>query len=96
MNAVIQTTFKRSNKMTIIHTVSIDYQQNDETNRGILTIRFTPTTHITFNIDLDDLNKSTILDYDNLNIPPSEESYYIAMSYQIMSSNVFQYFHYNK
>ena len=82
--------------MTIIHTVSIDYQQNDETNRGILTIRFNPTTHITFDINLDDLNKSTILDYDNLNIPPSEESYYIAMSYQIMSSNVFQYFHYNK
>lgn len=30
--------------MTQIHTVSIDYQQNDETNRGILTIRFNPTT----------------------------------------------------
>ena len=82
--------------MTIIHTVSIDYQQNDETNRGILTIRFNPTTHITFNIDLDDLNKSTILDYENITIPLSVQDYYTAMAYQIMSSNVFQYFHYNK
>lgn len=82
--------------MKQIHTVSIDYQQDDETNKGILTIRFSPTAHITFNINLDDLNKSTILDFENITIPLSVQDYYTAMAYQIMSSNVFQYFHYNK
>jgi len=80
--------------MSTINTVSIDYQQDDEVNKGILTIRFNPTTHITFDINLDDLNKSTILDYDGLNISPSMESYYTNMAYQIMTSHVFEYFHY--
>ena len=78
-----------------INTISIDYQQDDSINKGILTIRFNPTTHITFDINLDDLNQSTILDYDGLNIPPSMESYYTSMAYQIMTSHVFEYFHYN-
>lgn len=78
-----------------INTISIDYQQDDSINKGILTIRFNPTTHITFDINLDDLNKSTILDYDGLNISPSMESYYTNMAYQIMSSGMFEYFHYN-
>ena len=82
--------------MSTIHTISIDYQQQDDVNRGILTIRFNPTTHITFNINLDDLNKSTILDFENITIPLSVQDYYTAMAYQIMNSNVFQYFHYNK
>ena len=77
-----------------INTISIDYQQDDSINKGILTIRFNPTTHITFDINLDDLNKSTILDYDGLNISPSMESYYTSMAYQIMTSHVFEYFHY--
>jgi len=77
-----------------INTISIDYQQDDSINKGILTIRFNPTTHITFDINLDDLNKSTILDYDGLNISPSMESYYTNMAYQIMTSHVFEYFHY--
>ena len=81
--------------MSTINTVSIDYQQDDSINKGILTIRFNPTTHITFDINLDDLNKSTILDYDGLNISPSMESYYTNMAYQIMTSHVFEYFHYN-
>ena len=77
-----------------INTISIDYQQDDSINKGILTIRFNPTTHITFDINLDDLNKSTILGYDGLNISPSMESYYTSMAYQIMTSHVFEYFHY--
>lgn len=82
--------------MSTINTVSIDYQQDDSINKGILTIRFNPTTHITFDINLDDLNKSTILDFENITIPLSVQDYYTAMAYQIMTSNVFQYFHYNK
>jgi len=81
--------------MTTINEVKLTYQQQPDINHGILTIRFTPTTHITFDINLDDLNKSTILDYDGLNIPPSMESYYTSMAYQIMTSHVFEYFHYN-
>ena len=79
-----------------IHTVSIDYQQDDEINKGILTIRFSPTTHITFNIDLDDLNKSTILDFENITIPLAVQDYYTNMAYQIMTSNVFNFFHYHQ
>ena len=80
--------------MTTINEVKLTYQQQPDINRGILTVSFNPTTHITFDINLDDLNKSTILDYDGLNIPPSMESYYTNMAYQIMTSHVFEYFHY--
>ena len=47
-------------------------------------------------VDLNDLNKSTILDYDGLNIPPTMIDYYTAMAYQIMSSHIFEYFHYHQ
>ena len=81
--------------MSTINTISIDYQQDDSTNKGILTIRFNPDTHITFDINLDDLNKSTILDFENITIPLAVQDYYTNMAYQIMTSHIFEYFHYN-
>ena len=80
--------------MTTINEVKLTYQQQPDINRGILTIRFNPTTHITFDINLDDLNKSTILDFENITIPLAVQDYYTNMAYQIMTSHVFEYFHY--
>ncbi len=81
--------------MISVNEVKLNYQQDTEINKGLLTISFNENTYISFDVNIDDLRKSEILDYDGLTINKSMHEYYLDMMYQIMNSKVFEYFHYN-
>lgn len=81
--------------MTLVSEIKLSYQQDDEINKGILTVSFNEYAYVSFDIDLNDLNNVVILDYDGIQMPVCMESYYRDMAYMIMNSKMFEYFYYS-